>query len=106
MATEDTENEAELRRRLSLLREQLAAGKIVFAPGLKVVESLSAVRADSDGKIDLATVDGAVRSLAMGAQFMHERDETKKIVPLAELQRGYFDFIERLLAGNLPRYAC
>src|SRR5437763_9496127 len=71
---EDPEYEARLRHRLGLLQDRLKAGKIVFAPGLKVVDSLSAIRTDKDGKIDLNTVDSAVRALALGAEAIHERE--------------------------------
>jgi hypothetical protein len=59
--------EERLRLRLDLLREEMAAGRVVFgsevAPGIE--KSLRAVRLGADGKIDLSTVNGRVRSLAL-----------------------------------------
>ncbi len=55
--------EKRLRRRLEILKQQMEAGKIKFAPGLGVKESLMAIKYGPDGEIDLNTVDGRVRSL-------------------------------------------
>ncbi|MBL7252166.1 hypothetical protein ACLD02_18005 [Alloalcanivorax sp. C16-2] len=92
--------EARLRRRLELLKQELEAGKIKFAEGLGVVESLQKIRTNPDGSIDLETVDGSVRSLALAAEFMHDRKELKEAVPLPEIQEAYFSFIDQ----NFGRY--
>ena len=64
-ANEDQQSyERRLRERLQILKELLEDGKIKFAPGLDIAQSLEAVRYSPDGTVDLPTVDGAVRSLA------------------------------------------
>ncbi|MGE6099145.1 hypothetical protein ACLH0B_07845 [Aeromonas salmonicida] len=62
---EDAAYEQRLRRRLKVLQEQFKAGKIRIAEGLDVEKSLLAVRIGPDGEIDLDTVDGLVRSMAL-----------------------------------------
>ncbi len=90
---EQTEYEDRLRYRLNILKEQLEAGKVYIKEGLKVADSLKAVRYGPDGEIDLDTVDGLVRSLALGVEGMHNRQETKKIASLSEIQNAYFNFL-------------
>jgi hypothetical protein len=87
--------EARLRERLKILKSQLELGKVKFAEGLKVVDSLQAVRYGPDGEIDLDTVDGLVRSLALAVEQMHHRTEAMKTISLSEIQRQYFDFIHQ-----------
>jgi hypothetical protein len=86
--------ESRLHLRLQILKELLEDGKITFAPGLDMVQSLEAVRYLPDGTVDLSTVDGVVRSLALGAQFFRERDELKQAFTLAEVQLAYFQFLD------------
>lgn len=86
--------EERLQRRLQILKKQFEADKIRFAPGLKVIESLKAVRYAPDGSIDLTTVDGLVRSMALAVEHFHDREELKKAIPLAEIQNTYFTFLE------------
>jgi glutamyl-tRNA synthetase len=89
-----------LRKRLEILKEKLSEGKVKFAKGLKVIDSLQAVRYGPDGKINLNTVDGLVRSLALAVEQMHYREELKKSISLAEIQQQYFQFIE----GNFGHF--
>ncbi|TIQ71507.1 MAG: hypothetical protein E5X64_40225, partial [Mesorhizobium sp.] len=56
---------------------------------------MSAVRYGPDGKIDLSTVDGRVRSLSLATAFFHQREETKKSVSLIDISRTYFEFVEK-----------
>ena len=100
--TEEEEREREqsayddrLRRRLRILQERLSESKVAFAPGLSVVDSLRAVRRKPDGEIDLDTVDGLVRALALAVAAQHDRAELKKGASLNEIQNAYFEFIER-----------
>ena len=86
--------EKRLRRRLVILKQQMEAGKVKFAPRLGVKESLMAVRYGPDGEIDLNTVDGRVRSLALAVTAMHDREEMKSAIPFNEIQKIYFEFIE------------
>lgn len=87
--------EARLQHRLQILKKQFAAGKIRIAEGLGVIESLKRVRSAPDGTVDLSTVDGLVRSMALAVEAMHDRDEMKKSSSLAEIQTTYFDFLEK-----------
>ena len=91
---EQIEYEDRLRRRLKILQEQFKAGKVKIAEGLNVEKSLLAVRMGPDGEVDLDTVDGLVRSLALGVTAMHDREELKKEASLSEIQNMYFKFIE------------
>jgi len=86
--------EARLQRRLQILRQYLEEGRIKFAAGLKIIESLKAVRYAADGSVELSTVDGLVRAVAVGIEGSHERDELKKSMSLAEIQTTYFKFLE------------
>ena len=99
-SVEKQEYEARLRRRLKILKEQLEAGKISFAEGLDTEKSLLSVRMGPDGEIDLDTVDGTVRSMALAITAMHDREEIKKEASLSEIQNMYFEFIE----GNFGKF--
>lgn len=70
--------EKRLRRRLKILQEKLKEGKVVIQKGLSIEDSLLAVRYGPDGEIDLNTVDGAVRSMALAITAVHDREEMKK----------------------------
>ncbi|WP_318492184.1 hypothetical protein [Photobacterium leiognathi] len=91
---EDVEYEARLRRRLKILQEQFKEGKVNIAEGLEVEKSLLAVRVGPDGEVDLSTVDGLVRSMALAVTAMHDREELKKEASLSQIQNMYFKFIE------------
>lgn len=93
-AIEKIEYEQRLRRRLKILQEQFKEGKIRIAEGLDVEKSLLAVRVGPDGEVDLDTVDGLVRSMALAVTAMHDREELKKEASLSEIQNMYFTFIE------------
>lgn len=96
---EQIEYEERLRRRLKILKEQLEAGKVKIASGLGVEKSLMAVRMGPDGEIDLDTVDGSIRSMALAITAMHDRQELKKETSLSEIQNMYFEFIENNFGG-------
>ena len=91
---EETKYEERLRRRLKILQDQFKAGKIRIAEGIDVEKSLLAVKQGPDGEVDLSTVDGLVRSMALGVTAMHDREELKKEASLSEIQNTYFNFIE------------
>lgn len=93
--TEKQQYEARLQHRLKILKQQFEAGKIQIAKGLQVIESLERVRYAPDGNIDLDTVDGLVRSMALAVEAMHDREEMKKSASLAEIQTTYFEFLEK-----------
>lgn len=92
------ERKAELLRRLAILREELEGGRIHIAPELaeSVGASLAAVRTDASGQVDLSTVDGSVRAMALTMAYMRDRDDLKAAVPWQDIQREYF----RLVAAN------
>ncbi|WP_198593554.1 hypothetical protein, partial [Vibrio breoganii] len=92
--TEEVEYEQRLRRRLKILQEQFKAGKVRIAEGLEFEKSLLAVRTCPDGEVDLDTVDGLVRSMALAVTAMHDREELKKEASLSEIQNTYFKFID------------
>lgn len=85
--------EARLQRRLKILKKQFDAGKIRIAEGLQVIDSLKRVRYSADGSVDLTTVDGLVRSMALAVEAMHDREEMKNSVSLAQIQNEYFEFL-------------
>lgn len=91
---EKAQYEARLQWRLQILKKQFEAGKIKIAEGLQVVESLKRVRHAPDGTVDLDTVDGLVRSMALAVEAMHNREEMKQAISLAEIQATYFKFLE------------
>lgn len=88
-------DDAELRRRLVLLKEKLADGKISIAEhlGEGFKQSFGNVRYGGDGEIDLSTVDGRIRSMAMAVAMMEDRDNTKSAASLAEIQGAYYQRI-------------
>jgi hypothetical protein len=95
---QDTYDE-ELRWRLEALKASLDNGKIEFAAHLieGVQRSLSAVRYGIDGKIDLTTVDGRIRSLALAAAHLQLREAAKSAISLREISQTYFEFVEKNL---------
>ena len=93
--TEQKAYEKRLRRRLKVLRKTFEEGNISIPDDPHFKESLLAVKYGRDGEIDLDTVDGSVRSLALAITAMHDRDELKKAYPLDDIQKTYFEFIEK-----------
>ena len=91
---EKAQYEARLQRRLQIVKKQFEAGKIKIAEGLQVVESLKKVRHAPDGTVDLDTVDELVRSMALAVEAMHDREEMKQAISLAEIQTTYFKFLD------------
>ena len=89
------EYEERLQGRLKILKEQFDAGKIKIAEGLQVIDSLKAVRYTPDGLVDLDTVDGLVRSMALAAEHFQNREELRKSFSLSEIQNTYFTFLEK-----------
>ena len=77
------------------MQQKFKEGKVKIAEGLKLEDSLLAVRTGPDGEIDLDTVDGLVRSMALAVTAIHDREELKKSVSLSEIQNTYFSFIEQ-----------
>ncbi len=92
--SEEKDYDYRLQRRLKILKKKMEDGNVHIAEGLGVIESLKKVRYLPDGNIDLETVDGAVRSMALAVEGMHERQEIKKSISLEEVQNLYFEHIE------------
>lgn len=101
MTEADPEYEERLRRRLELLRQQLEEGKISFSAAIsdEVANSLSAVRSDAKGQVDLATVDSVVRSLAVAVEGAKWREDLKSANSLRDINEEYFRFINVQFAG-------
>lgn len=93
----DEDYEAGLRWRLEVLKAKLEAGEIGIADHLAedFENSLKAVSYQADGRIDLSTVDGRVRSMALGAAVAHNRQAKKDAISLADISKIYFEFIEK-----------
>jgi hypothetical protein len=86
--------EKRLRRRLIILKQKIEAGEVKFASGLGLRKSLMDIKCGPDGEVDLNTVDGRVRSLALVVTAMHDREELKSSIPFSDIQRSYFTFME------------
>lgn len=67
-------------------------------------KSISKVRYGPDGKIDLNTVDGRVRSMALMAAHIQQRNQAKDAISLSDISSMYFEFIESNL-GFLDKEA-
>lgn len=89
----------ELRWRLETLKVMFDEGKIHIAEHLldDAKASLSKIRFRSDGKIDLNTVDGRIRSMSLMAAHVHQRKQAKEAISLSDISSMYFEFIERNL---------
>lgn len=94
-------DEDELQRRLQILKAKLEEGKIAIAEHLRqdMEESLSKVRYGSDGRVDLSSVDGRIRSMAMAVAMMKDRDDTKSAASLSEIQAAFFERITSMFEG-------
>lgn len=91
-----TEEEVQdLTDRVFLLKEKLAAGKMHLAAHLvdDFKRSFDAIRLRPDGKVDPTTVDGRIRASTLALMAMKQREETKKLASLQDLQQRYFDFL-------------
>lgn len=97
----DANREAEILRRLGILKEEMEKGKVVFAKEVAddMIKSLTSVQLDRNGSIDLSTIDGRVRSLALAVTAMKDREDLKTSIPLPEIQQTYFTFLERNFGG-------
>lgn len=94
---DQSEYEAGLRWRLEVLKAKLEAGEIVIAEHLAedFEKSLKAVKYQADGQIDLGTVDGRIRSMALAAAMAHNRQAEKDAVSLTDISNIYFEVIEK-----------
>jgi len=98
MTTEDTEDqqayERRVRHRLKLLKRRFEEGRIKIPDDEKIKESLLAIRVGADGEIDLNTVNGVVRSMALAIEAVERREEMKRAIPLRDVQEMYFSYIK------------
>ncbi len=83
----------EITRRLHLLKEQMAKGKVHVAQHLRddLDRSLARVTFAADGFVDETSLDGRVRSLLPAVAYFADREEWKSIVSLKQIQEAYFD---------------
>ena len=83
----------EITRRLHLLKEQMAKGKVHVAQHLRddLDRSLARVTFAADGLVDETSLDGRVRSLLPAVAYFADREEWKSIVSLKQIQEAYFD---------------
>ena len=95
--TEKLEYENRVRERIIILEEWLKKGKIVIADHLAkdFEESLRNVKYDQDGNIDLKTVDGRIRSMALTVGQCQREEDVKSQISLYEIQRHYFEIFEK-----------
>jgi hypothetical protein len=96
----------DLRWRLEVLKVMFEEGKIHVAEHLldATKASLSKVRYGLDGKIDLSTVDGRIRSMSLMAAHMHQRTQAKAAISLSDISSMYFEFVDKNL-GFLAKEA-
>src|SRR5690554_1485587 len=90
-------DDTELRRRLEILREEMAAGRVKFSPatGESLRDRLLEVQLGSDGLVDLETVALEVRALAIAISSHRDREDLKDAIPLVDAQRIYFQIVRR-----------
>lgn len=92
----------EITRRLQLLKEQQAKGKVHVALHLRddFERSLSRVKFASDGLVDETSLDGRVRSFLAAVACFADREEWKGIVSLKQIQEAYYDRISTMFAED------
>lgn len=95
--SEEIEYEERLRYRLKILSENFKQGKISVAEHLIDIfnESLDKIKYDKNGEIILDSVDGRIRSMALAVEHFDTRDQLKKEISLLDIQKIYFDMIEK-----------
>ncbi len=94
---DEQENQA-LKQRVRLLLDEVKAGRVYFSTQVpQTAESIKKVRLNSDGSVDLNTVDGLVRAAALAASYVKTQRELKEI-PLRKTQEGYFALLEQLFS--------
>lgn len=95
MTQRDDDQQLRLRERIATLRDELQAGRVKFMAHLAddMQKSLLAVRYGPNGEVDLDTVDGRVRALALAVATMKTRSTTKQQASLVEIQHQYFEWL-------------
>ena len=95
MTHRDDDQQLRLRERIATLRDELQAGRVKFMAHLAddMQKSLLAVRYGPNGEVDLDTVDGRVRALALAVATMKTRSTTKQQASLVEIQHQYFEWL-------------
>lgn len=89
--------EEELRWRLEVLKTHVEEGKIKFAPEVfeKMKDSLGRVRYGADGQINLSTVDGSVRAIAMASAHLQNRQDAKEAISLHDISQLFVEIIDQ-----------
>lgn len=85
-----------LDRRIKVLKKNFGAGKVKIMEHLLegFVESLSKVKMAEDGLVDVDSVDGRIRSMALAVTHFEDIQELKDKNPLSEIQKLYFEIFE------------
>lgn len=94
---EQQQYEQRLRYRLKIFQENLKARKINIVEHLQeeLSHSISNIQYDDNGEIILSSVDGRIRSMALGMEYFDNRNKLKKQISLSEIQNLYFELIEQ-----------
>ncbi len=89
----------ELHRCINLFQEKLKEGNIIVPSHLieGFQQSIKNIRCLSDGMIDPDTVDSGIRVLCGMVIYEQEQERLKwmKVAPLKEIQKGFFQRVER-----------
>lgn len=80
------ETRAEFEERMNFLVEQLKSGQMRFAPGLRIVDSLTSVRYLPNRRIDLLSIDESARLQANMAFQMRDTSIREKLMGVAGAQ--------------------
>jgi len=88
------EYEERVKNRVILLKEIMEKEDLKFRVTPEISKSLQACKFDTNGKPDLKTVDGSVRSMALLAEQLYNRKQYKDAISLNEIQNRYFSIME------------
>ena len=97
LESEQQDYEERLRYRLKIFSEKLKTDKLKIVSHLAegFEESIRNIKYDESGEIILDSVDGRIRSMALAIEHFDTRDKLKKEISLVEIQKLYFEMIER-----------
>lgn len=92
-SNEDKEYDERIKRRVLILQKMLKEGKIRIPYDSQIEKSLTAAQYDLHGEPDLSTLDGVIRSMALMAEQIHDREQLKDSISLSEIQNRYFEIV-------------
>lgn len=92
---DEIEYEERIKRRVLILLKLIQEGSIKFAESTRAdfEESFSKVRFTENGELDVSTIDGIVRSMALAAEDFDHKTKMKDAISLFEIQQRYFSMI-------------